>query len=107
MNEGLHGPIRDSSPDSWGRNVIQKNTPANEHDPIGYLLHSAEDRIGALSFGHAKSPPSPIKKFNKTFDLKKLIEAAHKVEQDLPLDESESAILMIGPCCRSDEKMDQ
>jgi serine/threonine-protein kinase HipA len=97
LNEGLHGPIRDASPDSWGRYVIEKNTPSSEHDPIGYLLNSANDRIGALSFGIGKIPPAPDRRFNKTVDLKKLIRAAHKLEQDLPLDESERALLMAGP----------
>lgn len=55
-NEGVHGPIRDASPDSWGRYVIQKNTPPDQHDPMGYLINSAGDRIGALSFGFGKVP---------------------------------------------------
>lgn len=97
MNDGLHGPLRDASPDSWGRYVIEKNTPPSEHHSIGYLLNSAGDRIGALSFGVGKIPPAPVRKFNKTVDLKKLIEAAHKLEQDLPLDETERALLMAGP----------
>lgn len=97
LNEGLHGPLRDSSPDAWGRYVIQKNTPPSEHDPIGYLLNSAGDRIGAMSFGFGKVPPAPVRKFNKTIDLKKLIAAAHKLEQDLPLDEAERALLMASP----------
>lgn len=97
LNEGLHGPIRDASPDSWGRYVIEKNTPHSEHHSIGYLLNSTDDRIGALSFGVGKVPPAPVRKFNRTVDLKKLIQAAHKLEQDLPLDESERALLMAGP----------
>lgn len=97
LNEGLHGPIRDASPDSWGRYVIEKNTPQSEHHSIGYLLNSTDDRIGALSFGVGKVPPAPVRKFNRTVDLKKLIQAAHKLEQDLPLDESERALLMAGP----------
>ena len=96
LNEGLHGPLRDASPDSWGRYVIEKNTPQSEHHPIGYLLNSADDRIGALSFGVNKTPPTPIIKFNKTVVLKKLIQAAHKLEQNLPLNETESALLMTG-----------
>ncbi len=96
LNEGLHGPLRDSSPDSWGRYVIQKNTPPSEHDAVGYLLNSAGDRIGALSFGYGKTPPAPVRKFNKTIDLAKLIKAAHKLEQDLPLNEAERALLMAG-----------
>jgi serine/threonine-protein kinase HipA len=96
-NEGIHGPIRDATPDSWGRYVIQKNTPSDQHDPMGYLLNSAGDRIGALSFGFGKVPPAPVRNFNKTIDLAKLIEAAHKLEKDLPLDDAEKALLMAGP----------
>lgn len=97
INEGVHGPIRDASPDSWGRYVIQKNTPSDQHDPMGYLLNSAGDRIGALSFGFGKVPPAPVRNFNKTIDLEKLIVAAHKLENDLPLDDAEKALLMAGP----------
>lgn len=96
-NEGVHGPIRDASPDSWGRYVIQKNTSSDQHDPMGYLLNSAGDRIGALSFGFGKVPPAPTRSFNKTIDLEKLIQAAHKLENDLPLVEAERALLMAGP----------
>ena len=95
-NEGTHGPLRDSSPDGWGRYIIQKNTPPSEHDTIGYLLNSADDRIGALSFGHSKTPPAPIRKFNQTVQLEKLIAAAQKHEENLPLDDAEKSILMTG-----------
>ncbi|MES2769267.1 MAG: type II toxin-antitoxin system HipA family toxin [Bdellovibrionota bacterium] len=97
INEGVHGPIRDASPDSWGRYVIQKNTPLDQHDPMGYLLNSAGDRIGALSFGFGKVPPAPVRIFNKTIDLEKLIKAAHKLEKDQPLSKAEKALLMVGP----------
>lgn len=96
-NEGVPGPIRDASPDSWGRYVIQKNTPPDQHDPMGYLLNSAGDRIGALSFGFGKTPPAPVRTYNQTIDLEKLIEAAHKLEKDLPLDDTEKTLLMAGP----------
>ncbi|HPI40714.1 MAG TPA: type II toxin-antitoxin system HipA family toxin [Pseudobdellovibrionaceae bacterium] len=96
LNEGVHGPFRDASPDSWGRYVIQKNTPPDQHDSMGYLLNSAGDRIGALSFGFGKTPPSPVRTFNKTIDLEKLIEAAHKLENDQPIDEVEKVLLMAG-----------
>lgn len=96
-NDGLHGPLRDASPDAWGRYVIQKNTPKEEHDQIGYLLNSAGDRIGALSFGLGKVPPAPIRSFNKTVDLGALIKAAHKLEEGEPLEEVEKKLLMNGP----------
>lgn len=97
LNEGVPGVIRDASPDSWGRYVIQKNTPPDQHDPMGYLLNSAADRIGALSFGFGKTPPAPARIYNQTLDLQKLIEASHKLEKDLPLDPTEKALLMVGP----------
>lgn len=96
-NEGVHAPLRDASPDSWGRYVIQKNTLPSEHDPVGYLINSTDDRIGALSFGYTKTPPPPIRKFNQTIQLEKLIIAAQKIEQNLPLDENEKLLLMAGP----------
>jgi serine/threonine-protein kinase HipA len=96
-NEGIPGPLRDASPDSWGRYVIQKSTPFDQHDPMGYLLNSADDRIGALSFGFGKVPPAPVRPFNKTVDLNKIIEAAHKIERDLPLEPAEKILLMKSP----------
>ena len=68
-----------------------------EHHSVGYLLNSAADRIGALSFGVGKVPPAPVRKFNKTVDLKKLIQAAHKLEQNLAVNETERDLLMAGP----------
>ena len=96
LNEGIFGPIRDASPDRWGRYVIEKNTPREEWDEVGYLLHSAEDRVGALSFGRGKTPHAPAKKFNQTVVLKDIIEAAHKLEQNQPISETEKTILLAG-----------
>ncbi len=95
-NDGVFGPIRDASPDKWGRYIIEKNTPREEWNEIGYLLHSAEDRVGALSFGRGKVPPAPVRKFNQTVQLQNLIAAAHKLEQDQPIDEAEKALLIEG-----------
>lgn len=64
---------------------------------MGYLLNSAGDRIGSLSFGFGKIPPAPVRSFNKTMDLEKLIKAAHKLEKDIPLDDTEKSLLMVGP----------
>jgi len=95
-NEGVFGPIRDASPDKWGRYVIEKNTPRDQWDEIGYLINGAEDRVGALSFGVGKIPPAPIRNYNQTVDLNDLINAAHKLEQDKPISETEKNILLAG-----------
>jgi len=96
INDGIVGPIRDASPDLWGRFVIEKNTPREEWDEIGYLLNSAEDRVGALAFGLGAKPPAPKRTFNKTMQLERLIQAAHKLERDDPVDDSERRLLMGG-----------
>ncbi len=96
INDGIIGPLRDSSPDNWGRTVIEKNTPPESHDEIGFLLNSAEDGVGALSFGLQKVPPAPLRKFNKTVDLDSLIKAAHKIEEDIPLTDEERRLLLGG-----------
>lgn len=96
INEGVFGPIRDASPDKWGRYVIEKNTPRDQWDEIGYLINGAEDRVGALSFGMGKIPPAPIRNYNQTVDLNDLITAAHKLEQDQPISETEKNILLAG-----------
>jgi serine/threonine-protein kinase HipA len=96
INGGIFGPIRDASPDSWGRRVIEKNTPASEWDEVGYLLNSAGDRVGSLSFGVGKTPPAPVRDFNQTIQLETLIRAAHKIEQDQPVSNSERTVLNVG-----------
>lgn len=96
INDGIFGPIRDASPDSWGRRVIEKYTPASEWNEIGYLLNSAGDRVGSLSFGVGKSPPAPVRAFNQTIQLETLIRAAHKIEEDQPISISERTVLHAG-----------
>ncbi|CAN5511933.1 hypothetical protein BH10CYA1_BH10CYA1_53050 [soil metagenome] len=53
---GLFGAIRDSSPDDWGRRVIEKHTGKAQLGELGYLLESPDDRAGALGFGLSKNP---------------------------------------------------
>lgn len=70
--KGLFGAVRDSSPDDWGRRVIERHTGTVQLDELGYLLESPDDRAGALSFGIGKNPPAPKRDFNKTIQLENL-----------------------------------
>jgi serine/threonine-protein kinase HipA len=86
--KGVFGALRDASPDYWGRRVIEKharNAPLGE---IDYLLHSPDDRAGALSFGLGPEPPAPRREFNRTIDLQKLQDFADRIiaDEDLPSD---------------------
>lgn len=70
--KGVFGALRDASPDYWGRHVIEKHSGKTTLSEVDYLLHSPDDRAGALGFGLNTEPPAPLRKFNKTLDLERL-----------------------------------
>lgn len=80
--KGIFGPLRDASPDAWGRRIIEKHTGRTDLTEVDYLLHSPEDRAGALSFGRNKVPPAPIRKFNQVIQLETLLAAAEQFMED-------------------------
>jgi len=79
---GIFGTLRDASPDAWGRRIIERNLNRFDLSEVDYLLNSPEDRVGALSFGRGKTYPPPAARFNKVFELDKLLEFARAVEED-------------------------
>ena len=80
--KGIFGPLRDASPDAWGRRIIEKHTGRTDLTQVDYLLHSPEDRAGALSFGRDKVPPAPIRKFNQVIQLQALLAGAEQFMED-------------------------
>lgn len=98
--KGVFGALRDATPDYWGRRVIEKFSGVAQLGELDYLLHSPDDRAGALGFGLNVAPPAPKRAFNRTLDLAKLQALADKIiaEEDLPPgSESEQAqALMLG-----------
>jgi len=76
MLNGVFGALRDASPDYWGRLVIERAMGSVQLDEIDYLLQSADDRAGALAFGHNEKPPPPKRDFNKTLKLTELQQTA-------------------------------
>lgn len=79
---GIFGALRDSSPDAWGRRVIERELGRTHLTELDFLLQSPHDRAGALSFGLALEPPSPLRKFNPTLALPELLAAAERVADD-------------------------
>lgn len=79
---GMFGALRDASPDHWGRRVIEHELGRFDLDEMDFLLHSPEDRAGALSFGRAAAPPAPVARFNQTVQLEALLELAEQIERD-------------------------
>ncbi|WP_141332799.1 type II toxin-antitoxin system HipA family toxin [Myxococcus sp. AB025B] len=80
---GIFGALRDASPDAWGRTVIERQLGLTNLTEVDFLLHSPEDRAGALSFGGATTPPAPIHQFNKVLQLDVLMREAARIEQGL------------------------
>lgn len=81
---GIFGCLRDASPDAWGRRIIDKHLGRTDLTEVDYLLHSPEDRAGALSFGHGKQPPAPRRDFNQVIQLDALLAAAEGFMNDDP-----------------------
>ena len=80
--KGVFGALRDASPDYWGRRVIEKHSGRTELSEMDYLLHSPDDRAGALGFGLGQQPPAPLRNFNRTLDLARLQELADAIIAD-------------------------
>lgn len=70
--KGMFGAIRDAGPDYWGRRVIERHSGVTTLGELDYLLHSPDDRAGALGFGTGREPPAPLRKYNRTIDLERL-----------------------------------
>jgi serine/threonine-protein kinase HipA len=88
MMKGVFGALRDASPDSWGRRVIDRHAGKSPLSELDYLLESPDDRAGALSFGLGQKPPAPRRKFNQTIALSKLQAIADAIvkDEELPTD---------------------
>ncbi len=79
---GMFGALRDSSPEYWGRRVIERHAGRARLGEIDYLLNAPDDRAGALGFGLGPEPPAPKREFNKTLDLDELLTLAEAVIAD-------------------------
>lgn len=73
---GIFGALRDAGPDYWGRRVIERHVGQVQLGELDYLLHSPDDRAGALGFGIGPTPPAPRREFNQTLHLEKLLTIA-------------------------------
>lgn len=92
--KGVFGALRDASPDYWGRRIIEKHSGKTELGEIDYLLHSPDDRAGALGFGRNAEPPAPRRTFNRTMELARLQALADAIiaEDGLPQNEDAAQV---------------
>ena len=99
--KGIFGALRDASPDYWGRRVIQRHIGLAQPSELDYLLHSPDDRAGALGFGRNPLPPAPKRLFNQTLHLANVQAIADAIiaDEDHPADaacEQVENLLLIG-----------
>lgn len=85
---GVFGALRDSSPDHWGRRIIERQFGSPGPNELDYLLYSPDDRAGALGFGLNREPPAPKRVFNRTLELERLQGLADAIIRDDPLPEN-------------------
>jgi len=95
---GVFGALRDAGPDYWGRRVIEKHAGLGPMGELDYLMHSPDDRAGALGFGLGVEPPAPARAFNKTWDLEKLqVLADALIADEAPRDAAQvEELLLLG-----------
>ena len=78
--------LRDASPEAWGRRVLLYRSMTGdpvELDELTCLLESGSDRVGALDF--QMSPTEYIPRLGNHASLEELVEAAHRVQEGLPI----------------------
>jgi len=84
--------LRDASPDSWGRRILESRFNETGLNELDYLLLSGSDRIGALDFQTNSSIYLPRDMDHPQLD--ELMRAAEIVEQRQPLPpELENALM--------------
>lgn len=100
LDAELNSPIRDASPDAWGRNVMMReyaNAPGRKESELGeidFLLRAGPDRIGALDA--TSDPKRYTPKKSHAAPLEDLLEAADRIDQGKALDPHLDAALNHG-----------
>ncbi|MBN1113974.1 MAG: type II toxin-antitoxin system HipA family toxin [Oligoflexia bacterium] len=95
---GLFGVIRDASPDSWGRFIIEKRAQNLAISEIDYLLLSSGERAGALTFAENLEYTCPDKIFGHSIhNLDELINAIAELSSgNIPYKNSMANLMQFG-----------
>ncbi|VXC77800.1 conserved hypothetical protein [Burkholderia sp. 8Y] len=93
----LFGAFRDSTPDAFGRRVIERklSVALNGLREADYLLHAGPHRVGALDFRLDSGTDAPAH-VDDSFDLEELCEAAARIDDGLTVPRELHAIFSQG-----------
>ena len=97
---GLHDVLRDTCPDAWGRQLLQREyqLPDNAHDSDYLRLSKNGDRWGALTTGTSRKPSIDVLKSPKLQQLDGLVDELHAMsERRPPVDARLRKMLMSTP----------
>lgn len=94
----LFGAIRDAAPDAWGRRVIEarRKVPLNSLPESEYLLAAGSNRVGALDVRTGLDVGEAAGELGDVRKLDYFLEAAHRIEQGLPVPARLSAFFDAG-----------
>jgi serine/threonine-protein kinase HipA len=96
----VFGALRDAGPDFWGRRLIERHL-GGQLGELDYLLHSPDDRAGALGFSLGPAPPAPLRKFNQKIALEKLqvladVVTENEAASDSAVEEQVRNLMLLG-----------
>ncbi|MEZ4272250.1 MAG: type II toxin-antitoxin system HipA family toxin [Myxococcota bacterium] len=97
--QSMFGALRDASPDSWGRFLVEKRLGVSGLTEIDYLLQGGTDPVGALNFSSASdAPPRPPQRLalSSFIELTRLMEAFENLEQHGKIDTQILDLLQFG-----------
>src|ERR1700736_5345184 len=91
------GGIRDAAPDAWGRRVIESKlkVPANSLPESTYLIQAGSQRGGAIDIRESLAAP-PLPSHSTWNDLQYLLDAAHRIDEGLPVPANLESIFEAG-----------
>ena len=91
------GALRDATPDSWGRRVIESklNAPINGLPESTYMLHAGSERVGLLDI-RRNAPDAPTQPRDDWNNLANLADAAGRVDDGLPVSGKQCDIFLQG-----------
>jgi len=98
LTGGMFGALRDTSPDAWGRLVLERTRRNRTWTALDYLLEASDQRVGALRYGPRNDAPSPMGRTCTLEELERSSDAAEALEGEAagelpPLDDEIAHLL--------------
>lgn len=81
---GLFGPLADTTPDAWGRRLVNLASPTAILSPVDWLFATDDDRVGCLAFSPTPAPSSSRAAHLGVMLLADIAEAFEKIERGEP-----------------------